>query len=119
MRTLRYNDIINSSESVPELQTFNEKGMTIVLPNVGPNPPNTCGLVARELGIQMVAMRFQMIDAFLEENNTFFDEGGYAFVLKPQNLRYTETTIPEPTPQNPDYSYATRNQSTNYYNFNY
>ena len=119
MRTLRYNEISNSNESVPELQTFNQKGMTIVLPNVGANPPNPCGLVARETGAQLVAMRFQMIDSFLEENTTFFDEGGYAFVLKPQNLRYTENTIPTATPQNPDYSYATRNQSTNYYNFNY
>ena len=119
MRTLRYNDVSNSNESVPELQTFNQRGLTIVLPNVGVDPPNPCGIVARETGAQMVAMRFQKIDAFLEDNTTFFDEGGYAFVLKPQNLRYVESTIPAPTPQNPAYSYGTRNQSTNYYNFNY
>lgn len=119
MRTLRYYDVKNSNESIPELQTFNQKGMTIVLPEVGADPSNPSGILSRETGAQMVAMRFQKIDSFLEENTTFFDEGGYAFVLKPQSLRYVQSTIPAPTPQNPEYSYATRNQSTNYYNFNY
>jgi hypothetical protein len=39
-------------------------------------------------------------------------------VLKPIELRYTAITIADPTPQNPDYSYATRNVSSDYYNFN-
>ena len=42
----------------------------------------------------------------------------YAFALKPQALRYVPVTIPDPTPQNPNYSYATRNVSSDYYNFN-
>ena len=119
MRTLRYYDVKNAAESIQELQDYNENGMTIVLPDAGADPPNPSGLLARETGAQMVAMRFQQIDTFLEENTTFFDNGGYAFVLKPLNLRYQATTIPAPTPQNPAYSYATRNQSTDYYNFNY
>jgi len=49
----------------------------------------------------------------------FFDRAGYAFALKPENLRYIPVTIPEPTPQKPEYSYSTRNVGTDYYNFNY
>jgi hypothetical protein len=67
----------------------------------------------------MVAMRYQFIDNYLKENAIFFNEGGFAFVLKPANLRYTEVTIPMPTPQNPAYSYQTRNVTTDYYSFNY
>ena len=54
-----------------------------------------------------------------EENALFFDGVGYAFALKPAKLRYTTVTIPDPTPQNPQLSYATRNATTDYYNFNF
>jgi hypothetical protein len=39
--------------------------------------------------------------------------------LKPENLRYIPVTIPTPTPQNPAYSYATREASTDFYSFKY
>jgi hypothetical protein len=53
------------------------------------------------------------------ENTEFFDNCNYAFCLKPIELRYVAVTIPDPTPQNPAYSYGTRNSATDYYNFNY
>jgi hypothetical protein len=65
----------------------------------------------------MVAMRYQYVDNNLEENAMFFDRTGSAFALKPPGLRYTPITIPDPTPQNPNYSYATRNVSSDYYSF--
>ena len=49
----------------------------------------------------------------------FFDTEGYAFVLKPANLRYEVVTVPVPTTQLPQYSYATRTSTTDYYSFNY
>jgi hypothetical protein len=67
----------------------------------------------------MVAMRYQFVDSFLEENAVFFDQAGFAFALKPAQLRYSQVTIPTPVKQNPAYSYATRNIKTDYYNFNY
>jgi hypothetical protein len=67
----------------------------------------------------MVAMKYQTVDNNLIENTKFFDETGYAFSLKPANLRYQPVIIPNPTPQNPAYSYATRNSSTDYYSFNF
>jgi hypothetical protein len=93
--------------------------MTIVYPNNEINPANPSGMVCRASGCQMVAMRFQYVDNNLMENALFFDEAGYAFALKPADLRYQPVTIPAPTPQNSDYSYATRNVSTDYYSFNF
>ena len=56
---------------------------------------------------------------YFEENKTFFDNCGYAFCLKPENLRFKPVVIPTPTPQNPALSYATRDVKTDYYNFKY
>ena len=102
-----------------ELQDYNRTAMTIVFPDNGINPGNSSGLLVREYGCQMVAMRYQYVDTFLEENNSFFDSCGYAFCLKPAELRYIPTTIPTPKVQNPQLSYQTRNVSTDYYNFDF
>jgi hypothetical protein len=64
-------------------------------------------------------MRYQLVDNYPMENALFFDRAGYAFALKPADLRYEPVTIPSPTPQNPDYSYATRTASTDYYSFKF
>jgi hypothetical protein len=118
MRGLSYYDVKNTPD-VNELEYFNQRCMTIVFPDVGSNPSNPSGMLCRAIGCQMVAMRYQYVDNFLKENAIFFDEGGYAFVLKPENMRYQPVTIPDPTPQKPAYSYATRNASSDYYNFKY
>lgn len=118
MRALTYYDVQNTPD-LTELQEYNMKDMSIVFPNSGTNPPNPSGIVCMEAGCQMVAMRYQYVDNYLEDNTSFFDEAGYAFVLKPLRLRYNPVTVPDPTPQNPAYSYATRTAATDYYNFNF
>jgi len=118
MRSLTNYDVKNTPD-INELEEFNKRAFTIVLPDTGANPSNPSGILCRAAGCQMVAMRYQQIDNYLEENAIFFDEGGYAFVLKPENLRYQPVTINAPTPQNPAYSYETRNVSTDFYNFKY
>jgi hypothetical protein len=118
MRGLSYYDVKNTPD-INELEQFNQICMTIVFPDSGSNPGNPSGLLCRAAGCQMVAMRYQYVDNFLEENTIFFDEGGYAFVLKPENLRHKNVTIPQPKPQNPAYSYQTRNAKSDYYNFKY
>ena len=118
MRALSYYDVKNTPD-INELEQFNQRCMTIVYPDVGVNPSNPSGMLCRAAGCQMVAMRYQHVDNFLKENAMFFDEGGYGFVLKPENLRYKQVTIPTPTPQNPAYSYQTRNASSDYYSFKY
>ena len=110
---------VKNNHDLQELEKYNQRNLTIVFPDSGSNPKNPSSLLTREVGCQMTAMRYQLVDNFLEENNTFFDSAGFAFVLKPESLRYQETTVNAPTPQNPDYSYATKTQSTDYYSINY
>ena len=108
MRSLNHYDIQFSSD-VMELTGYNSLCMTIGMPDKGPNPPNPSGIYMRETGCQMLAMRYQLNDANLEENNLFFDENQHAFVLKPERLRHTPTIVEDPKPQKPKYSYAPRN----------
>jgi len=117
MRALHFYDI-KFTPDLNELQEYNKRNMTIAMPDVGYNPPNPSGIVERETGCQMLAMRYQLIDSNLKENTTFFDNAGYAFVLKPERLRYIPVTVPTPTPQKPELSYATRTVSSDYYKFN-
>lgn len=118
MREYDYYGIKNNPD-INELTEFNKQGMTIVRPDHGSNPANPSGTVCRASGCQMIAMRYQYVDNNLMENALFFDRGGYAFVLKPENLRYKPVTVPAPTPQNPDYSYKTRTSTTDYYSFKF
>ena len=118
MRGLPYYDVKNTPD-INELEEFNRRSMTIVFPDSDVNPSNPSGMLCRAAGCQMIAMRYQYVDNFLQENTIFFNSGGYAFVLKPENLRYKPVTIPAPTPQNPQYSYQTRTVSTDYYSFKY
>lgn len=116
MRAYDYYNVQNNPD-VNELTDFNRRGMTIVLPDNGSSPSNPSGMVCRASGCQMVAMRYQMVDNYLTDNALFFDRAGYAFALKPDDLRYQPVTVPPPTPQLPEYSYATRTTSTDYYSF--
>jgi hypothetical protein len=118
MRGLRYYDVKNTPD-INELEEFNKRCMTIVFPDSDANPSNPSAMLCRAIGCQMVAMRYQQADNFLQENTIFFNNSGYAFVLKPENLRYKPVTIPVPTPQNPKYSYQTRTVSTDYYSLKY
>ena len=117
MRALNYYDVKNTPDLV-ELQNYNKQNMTISMPDVSATPTNPNAIICRETGCQMIAMCYQMNDTFLQENNQFFDSSGYAFVLKPEKLRYVEVTIPAPTQPNPALSYETRTVSSQYYNFN-
>jgi hypothetical protein len=116
MRSYINYNVVNNPDS-QELTDYNKTGMTIVLPDTGINPPNPSGILARSYGCNFVAMRYQLVDNFLNENDQFFDNCSYAFCLKPDELRYHPVTIPTPTPQNPAYSYASRTTSTDYYSF--
>jgi hypothetical protein len=110
---------VKNNPDINELTEANKLGMTIVTPDNGTNPSNPNGIVSRACGCQMVAMRYQLVDNNLMENTLFFDSAGYAFALKPQVLRYEQVTVADPTPQLPEYSYATRTASTDYYSFNF
>lgn len=117
MRALHYYDI-KYTPDMNELIDFNKQNMTIGMADKGTNPDNPSSLVMREMGCQLLGMRYQQIDTNIEENDIFFNENGYAFVLKPEKLRYIPVTIPLPPPQNPELSYATRTVQSDFYKFN-
>jgi hypothetical protein len=116
MKALHYYDIMYTENS-DELIEYNKLNMTIGMPDTGSNPDNPGGATMRANGCQLLALRYQVIDTNLEENDLFFNEERHAFVLKPKNLRYVPKTIPEPEPQDPKLSYATREVSSDFYNF--
>jgi hypothetical protein len=116
MRALHYYDIAYTPD-INELINFNKTGMTIGLPDKGSDPKNPSGIVLRETGTQMIAMRYQLFDTNLQESDMIFAVQGTAFVLKPENLRQKITTIPTPPLPNPSVSYATRTISSDFYKF--
>lgn len=118
MRAYTSFDVKNNPD-INELTEFNKRGMTIVLPEQGASPANPSGIGCRASGCQMVAMRYQLADNMLMENTQFFDRAGYAFALKPEELRYKAVTVEAPKPQNPEYSYATRIAESDFYSFKF
>jgi len=114
MRALKYYDV-KFTPDMNELQEYNKKNMTIAMPDSGSTPENPNGVICREMGCQLVAMRYQLFDANLQESLLFFDEAGSAFVLKPERLRFKQLTISETPANPPQLSFATRDVSTNYY----
>lgn len=95
MRKYNYSKIKNN-EDKNELTKFNEKGMTIVIPDNESSPPNPNGEVCRESGCQMVAMRYQLEDDNLKEEILFFNRVGYAFALKSVGKRSKEDVNSDP-----------------------
>lgn len=81
----------------------NKKNMCLVLPEKGGRPINDCHNGPFTWGCQMVAMCFQeeARDEKLKAYEDKFASVGYAFILKPEDLRYVPITIPAPKPPNP------------------
>lgn len=110
---------VNINKNIDVIQTPDRKSMInenkkfigITRPDftkVRENPPSP---IHHQLGNQMVMMNFSEIDVFLEQYIKFFSDKGHAFRLKPNNLRYFETKIPEPKQQDKKLSYAPRKMS--------
>lgn len=116
MRALHYYDI-KYSPDLHELIEFNRQNITIGMPDKGPNPENPSSIVLRESGCQLLGMRYQYVDSNIEENELFFNNNGYAFVLKPERLRYIPVTIEAPPPQDPALSFETRTVQSDFYKF--
>lgn len=92
MRALHYYDI-KYTQDLHELIEFNKLSMTIGMPDKGENPVNPSSIILREAGCQFLAMRYQLIDVNIEENDIFFNENGSAFVLKPLELRHITEVV--------------------------
>ena len=106
MRQLSQNDVINNPNT-NELTEYNRRQMTICTPNeMEMSPPNPSSVLCRNLGIQMVAVRYQETDVNFEEQTLFFNKENHAFVLKPARFRYIQKCVPIPPKQDTALSFA-------------
>jgi len=115
MRALNYNDMKYSPDIDEQTQYNLQYGFTLVMPDKGVNPSNPSRILCHDNGSNMVAMRYQLFDEYLEENEEFFNNAGFAFVKKPnskiskpvkiempEKLSKTEEMLLSPEPRNVD-----------------
>ena len=100
-------------KNVGDPQTFkdaNKKNMCLVIPDKGGRPINDGHNGPFTWGCQIAAMCFQeeARDEKLKAYEDKFASVGYAFILKPEDLRYVPITIAPPAPPNPKASMEAR-----------
>ena len=100
-------------KNVGDPQAFkdaNKKNMCLVLPDKGGRPINDGHNGPFTWGCQIAAMCFQeeARDEKLKAYEDKFSSVGYAFILKPEDLRYVPITIAPPAPPNPKASMESR-----------
>jgi hypothetical protein len=119
LRLLDYYDVVNTPD-LNELIQYNCFSMSVTYPQQMSCSSNPNGLVAREAGVHFVAMNYNLTqDPNLQENIAFFNQNGYAFVLKPADACNVQSIeIPDPSAQNQLVSYQTRQISTSNYTIN-
>lgn len=88
----------------------NKKNMCLVIPDKGGRPVNDGHNGPFTWGCQIAAMCFQeeVRDEKLKAYEDKFASVGYAFILKPEDLRYVPITIAPPAPPNPKASMEAR-----------
>lgn len=119
LRILKVFDVLNGP-NITELTTFNKQYMTIVLPDYSMSAENYDPMPPSLAGCQCMALSFQLLrDGNLAVYNEWFEAGPMksAFLLKPAELMFTPQTIPVPTPQNPQLSFASRPLQSDMYSF--
>ena len=116
LRALR-NYSVEYTQDHSELIEYNKKNMSLTMPDLSSTDSNVKAAIHLNYGCQFVCMCYQNNDSNMEYIDKFFDDAGKALVLKPEKLRYIVVTIPEPTKQDKNLSYATRNIEANYYKY--
>ena len=104
---LRNHDV-QYTGSVEELRHRNKDRLALTMPDwseINTNPP---AALHQSLGCQMICMNYQNMDKNMRYYLEFFNENGYAFVLKPADLRYIPVVLKCPPPQDPSVSYAAK-----------
>jgi Na+-transporting methylmalonyl-CoA/oxaloacetate decarboxylase gamma subunit len=100
-------------KNIADPQTFkdsNKKNMCLVIPDKGGRPINDGHNGPFTWGCQIATMCFQeeARDEKLKAYEDKFASVGYAFILKPEDLRYVPITIAPPAPPNPKASMEAR-----------
>ena len=113
MHVLKYELQVKNAPNMQELIEHNKKYMSIVFPDP-PFETNVNFHAAKIFGCQLVGMMPLIKDDNLKKYNQVFNTAGCAFKLKPPELCYQPVVIKTPTPQNPDLSFAPRENQTDY-----
>lgn len=125
-------NIVNACSSTPNLQilnnfdviyapnyneiiSFNKKKMTISIPDLSYSPKNIPASIHQKYGIQFICINYQTNDNNLKYYEKFFNDAGYAFVLKPKHLRFIPTKVKVPKKQDPSLSFAPRQYKKDYF----
>jgi hypothetical protein len=88
MRFMRYENLVASGKNNPLMIDESHRSLAIVLPNIDNTLDNYDPLLPFNNGCQFVGMKFQNIDNNLIGYYKMFKEnGGFSFVLKPNDLR--------------------------------
>jgi hypothetical protein len=116
-RLLTNHDMIYSPDQF-ELLEFNKLSMTIVTPDVGVKSENPSLQSSMKLGIQIDAIDFSNPDENMKKAQETFNIQGFAFILKPPELRFKPViyNIPDDNPEG--YSYAKRTLQGKGYSWN-
>tara|TARA_B100001057_G_scaffold334260_1_gene334860 strand:+ start:1317 stop:3008 length:1692 start_codon:yes stop_codon:yes gene_type:complete len=102
----RYYDIKYTS-NITSLKNNNKTNITCVMPDWSQVTDNYNSVINFNTGCQINLMNYQNLDDnmkfYLDKFNKNLDSNGgpSAFVLKPENLRFTGVEIKKPTPQKP------------------
>jgi hypothetical protein len=115
MRALRDDDV-KFTPNFEELIEFNKKNMTLSMPNLSSSDDNIEAAIHMRYGCQFIAMNYQNYDEHLEFIDSFFENEGHAFVLKPAELRFVPVIIDNPPKQDPNLSFGERTASKPYFN---
>jgi hypothetical protein len=116
MHVLNYELQVKNAPNMQELIEHNKKYMSIVFPDP-PFETNINFHAAKIFGCQLIGIMPLIKDDNLKKYNQVFADAGTAFKLKLPELCYQPVVIETPTPQNPELSFAPRNNKTDYANW--
>jgi len=94
--------------SPEDIKQENKKFLGITMPDFTKITTNPPAAIHHSYGCQYVMMNYSVLDANMVAYINFFNQRGSAFRLKPDHLRYFNTTIPTPKKQDPKLSYGPR-----------
>ena len=109
-KTYKNIDIVQTYDSKSLIEE-NKKFLAITMPDFTKITSNPPAPIHHKFGCQWVMMNYSVVDPNFEYYNNFFASSGSAFRLKPDHLRYFETTIPEPKKQDPRLSLGPKTAS--------
>ena len=106
-KNLQVKDAYDPQELITETKQY----LGITYPDFTNSTSNSSAALHHTLGFQFVTMNFHILDHHLKYYINFFSDGGSAFILKPEKLRYKRVTINIPDEADKNLSFAPKEVS--------